>query len=278
VGSVAVVTDSTADFAGVHAADLGITIVPLTVNWGRDVLRDRIDLSTAEFYTRLRIDKELPKTAAPPPGIFEEVYRNLLESHDSVISIHITSKFSATWGVASNVARSVSSDHIHVIDSGTVSIPLGWCAERAATLGREGVPADGIVRELESMIPRLRIYVTLDTLEYLQRGGRIGRARAFLGALLNVKPILFCQDGEIHPIERVRTRQAALRRMAALVAASGPVRIAVAHGDAPEDAESVRNHLGSLERSGPVPITELGTVLGTHTGPGVVGVGLLLAS
>jgi fatty acid-binding protein DegV len=96
--------------------------------------------------------------------------------------------------------------------------------------------------------------------------------------LLNVKPILFCQDGEIHPIERVRTRQAALRRMAALVAASGPVRIAVAHGDAPEDAESVRNHLGSLERSGPVPITELGTVLGTHTGPGVVGVGLLLAS
>ena len=165
------------------------------------------------------------------------------------------------------MARSVSVDRIHVIDSGTVSIPLGWCAQRAATLAGEGAASDDIVGELTEMIPRLRIYVTLDTLEYLQRGGRIGRARAFLGALLNVKPILFCRDGEIHPVERVRTRPAALRRLAALVLAAGPTRVAVAHGDSPDDAESVRNQLGLTERIGAVPITELGTVLGTHTGP-----------
>jgi len=279
VASVAVVTDSTADFAGVQAADLGITIVPLTVNWGRDVLRDRIDMTTSDFYTRLRTDRELPKTAAPPLGIFEEVYRDLLKSHDSVVSVHITSQFSATWGVATTAAQNINHARVHVVDSGTVCVTLGWLAQHAAELAAAGARADEIMGGLSEMIPRLRIYVTLDTLDFLRRGGRIGRAQAFLGGLLNVKPILLCRDGEIHPVERVRTRLAAIRRVAELTALAGPkTQVAIAHGDCPDDAELLQAHLAATTGLGPVPVAELGTVLGTHTGPGVLGVGLLLAA
>jgi len=273
-----VVTDSTADFAGTEPAELGITVVPLTVNWGKDVLRDRIDITTSEFYERLQTDRDMPRTAAPPLGIFEEVYRNLLGGYDAVVSVHIAAKFSGTVGAASTAARNVDPERVHVVDSATTTVTLGWLAEIAADLARENAAATTIIDKLADLIPRLRIYLTLDTLEYLQRGGRIGRAQAFLGGLLNVKPVLECHDGEIYPVERVRTRTAAVRRLAEMARALGPKeRVAIAHSDREDEARTFAVEVARQEGMSTVPIAELGSVVGTHTGPGVLGIGCLLA-
>lgn len=278
MSGVAIVTDSTADFAGTEPADLGITVVPLTVNWGKDILRDRIDVTTTEFYERLRTDRDLPRTAAPPLGIFEQVYRDLLAEHDAVVSVHIASKFSATYDVACTAARNVDSDHVHVVDSAATTVTLGWLAAAAAELAQRGALPERIIGELQGMIPRLRILLTLDTLEYLQRGGRIGRAQAFLGGLLNVKPVLECRHGEIYPVERVRTRRAAVHRVAEIVQQLGPKeRIAVAHSDCEDEARAFAMEVARQEGLQNVPIAEIGSVVGTHTGPGVLGIGCLLA-
>lgn len=274
----AIVTDSTADFAGIDPEELGITVMPLTVNWGHDVLRDKIDVTTAEFYARLRIDRDLPKTAAPPIGIFEDLYHQLLLDHETVISIHIAAQLSATHSVAGAAARSIAPDRIRVVDSTNLSVGLGWLAARAAQLAQAGEAADAIVAALGAMAPRLRLYLTLETLEYLQRGGRIGRAQAFLGGLLNVKPVLQVRDSQVHPVERVRTRQASIRRVAQLVHALGPKELlAVVHGDSQTEGERLREEVSELEGRSDIPMAEIGSVLGTHAGPGVIGVGCVLA-
>lgn len=276
---VAIVTDSTADFAGPAAAELGVTIVPLTVNWGKDVLRDKIDVDTTAFYARLRTDRDLPHTAAPPVGIFEEVFRNLLGSHDEVISIHIAARLSATYEAASSAARGVDAERIHVVDSTTLSVGLGWLVQRAAKMAAEDQAADAILPVVRALTPRLRLYVTLETLEYLQRGGRIGRAQAFLGGLLNVKPVLEVRDGEVRPIERVRTRNASIRRVAEIAHEAGPKElVAVVHGDCETEAHALATDLARREGSRLVPLAELGAVLATHAGPGVIGVGCILAA
>ncbi|MPZ15611.1 MAG: DegV family EDD domain-containing protein [Chloroflexi bacterium] len=276
--NVAVVTDSTADFSHAAPAELGVVVLPLTVNWGRDVLRDGVDITPSEFCTRLRVDPDVPHTAAPPLGIFEEVYRNLLATHDAVISIHISSRLSATHGVASTAAKSVDPRRVYVVDSLTVSIDLAWLVQRAAEMARAGASAEDILPALSAMIPRMRICVTLDTLEYLHRGGRIGKAQAFLGGLLNVKPIVHVLDGEVHPLERVRTRAASLRRIAELAQAVGPKElVAVAHVDCEEEARTLAENVARREGLSTVPVAELGAVLATHCGPGLLGFGCLLA-
>jgi DegV family protein with EDD domain len=276
---VAVVTDSTADFTDGAAQELGIRVVPLTVNWGRDVLRDKIDVTTEEFYDRLRADPQLPKTAAPPIGIFDNEYRGLLRDHDAVISVHISSALSATFSVAEAAARQIDPDRICVVDSRTVSVGVGWLAIAAAERAAAGESAGDIQRALADMVPRIRLHLTLDTLEYLARGGRIGRARAFLGGLLNIKPILEVRDGEVHPVERVRSRAAAIRRVAEIAHQLGPKeQIAVVHGDSPDDARLLTMEFARLEGLGGVPSAQIGSVLGTHAGPGVAGIGSILAS
>lgn len=275
---VAIVTDSTADFCSARPADLGVTVVPLTVNWGKDILRDRIDVTTSEFYARLRTDPVLPKTAAPPVGILEEVYRNLLLSHDTVVSIHLSGKFSGTAAVAASAAHAVAKDRVWVLDSTSVSVGLGWLVQSAAELARDGASADHLLRKVQEMIPRLRLFLTVDTLDYLQRGGRLGRAQAFLGSILSVKPLLEVRDGEVLPIERVRTRATALRRLVELAAAAGPKEmVTIVHGDCEADAQELRLQLANLERVTSVPVTEIGAVIAAYTGPGIVGVGCLLA-
>jgi DegV family protein with EDD domain len=276
---VAVVTDSTADFVGASPASLSITVVPLTVNWGMDVLRDGVDVTTDEFYLRLRTDSNQPKTAAPPLGIFEEVYRSLLTTNDAVVSVHVSSKFSATCSIATTAARNTDPDRVHVVDSAHTSVTLGWLAQIAAEMSALGENAESILPALRAAIPRLRIVLTLDTLEYLRRGGRIGRAQAFVGGLLNVKPILHVVGGEVHPLERVRTRGASFRRIVEIAHELGPKEhIAVVHGDSEADARILASEIASTEGLSNIPITELGPVLATHTGPGVIGVGCILAS
>ena len=277
MATIGVVTDSTADFPGDARQRLGIEVVPLTVRWDQDTFRDKLDLSTADFYALLRERDSLPKTSAPPAGLFEETYERLLGHVDHVISVHISSKLSGTYDIARGAAERVGGGRVTVVDSLQTTMCQGWLAMRAAELGQAGASPEGIVAELEAMKPRLRLYAVLDTLEYVQKGGRIGRAQALLGSLLNFKPLLTVRDGEVHPVERPRSRQAAMRRIADVVAGQGRVeRVAVLQGGMPEvlgDLERVvRERLPDAE----LDRGEIGIVLGTHAGP-VFGVAAMLS-
>lgn len=275
---IGVVTDSTADLQPELQERLGLDMVPLIVNWDGKTYRDKIDLSTAEFYRRLRTAKTLPKTGAPSLAAFEATFRDQLKQHAGVVCVNLAAGLSATYDVARRAAESVDPTNIVVIDSGSVSVGIGWLAELAATLAAAGKSLEEITAELEEAKKRLRIFALVETLEFLQRGGRIGRAAALAGTLLSVKPILSVRNGEVAPVERVRTMNGALRRLVEIVVAEGPVeRLAVVHGDSPTNAAEVESKLRGRFPEVTIERGELGPVVGTHGGPGVIGVGILLA-
>jgi DegV family protein with EDD domain len=278
VSRIAVVTDSTADFPGDAQERLGIEMVPLSVIWDQDSFRDKIDLKITDFYQLMRQRTSLPTTSAPSAGAFEETYERLLGEADHVISVHLAGRLSATLDVARSAAERVGGERVSVVDSGQTTMCLGWLAMRAAELGAEGVEPTAIVRELESWVPRLRLYAVLDTLTNLQRGGRIGRAQALVGSLLNFKPLILVQQGQVLPIERPRSRASALRRIVDVSASQGRVlKVGVAEGDAPEVMDDLTRMVGERIPYVPVDRGEIGIVLGTHAGPGVFGVATLLA-
>ena len=275
---IAVVTDSTADFPGDAQERLGIEMVPLTVVWDRDSLRDKLDLRISDFYRLMRERSTLPTTSAPSAGMFEETYERLLGQADHVISVHLAGKLSATLDVARGAADRVGGGRVSVVDSGQTTMCLGWMAIRAAELAAEGAEPIAIVRELESWVPRLRLYAVLDSLTNLQRGGRIGRAQALVGSLLNFKPLLLVKEGQVLPLERPRSRASAMRRIVDVAASQGKIqKIGVAEGDAPEIMDELVRMVGERVPGIPVDRGEIGIVLGTHAGPGVFGVATLLA-
>jgi DegV family protein with EDD domain len=270
--SFAVVTDSTADLPAGQFERLQIHQVPLTVNWDGQSYRDKIDLTTAELYARLGQSRSLPSTAAPALGDFEQLYRALLQRHEAVLAVHVGATFSSTWSASSTAAQAVDSARIRVLDSGTTTMCLGWATAEAARLADAGEPMPVAAAAIEALIPRLRLYAAVDTLEFLERGGRIGRVQALAGTLLRVKPLIQVQQGQVLPLERVRTRGAAVRRLAELAAGLPAVeRLGVLHGAAPDTA---RELIAALEQRYPeleIEVGEIGVVIGTHAGPGVFG-------
>lgn len=275
---IGVVTDSTADFPGDARERLGIEMVPLSVIWDRDTYRDKIDLNVKAFYQQLRQRSTLPTTSAPPVGLFEETYERMLGEADHVIAVMLAGKLSATYDVARQAAERVGKGRVSVVDSGQTTICLGWLAMRAAELAHEGAEPDAIVRELESWVPRLRLYAVLDTLTYVQKGGRIGRAQALVGSLLNFKPLLLVKEGQVLPVERPRSRASAMRRIVDVVASQGRVeKVGVAEGDAAEIMDDLVRMVSERLPGVPLDRSQIGIVLGTHTGPGVFGVAALLA-
>lgn len=215
--TVHIVTDSTSDISKALADEHGITVIPLTVSFGQESYSDGVDLTAEEFYARLQLTKTLPTTSQPPPALFQYAYQHLASRGD-VVSIHLSHKFSGTVDAARAAAREVAPDRITVVDSGSVSMGLGMCAIAAARVARAGGTSAACAAAAESVAGRLRIAVAFETLEYLRRGGRIGRATAFLGGLLRLKPILTVKDGETFPVTRVRSRAKALDELFALCA------------------------------------------------------------
>lgn len=276
--SVGVLTDSTADLRADVRDRFDLSVVPLLVNWDGQSYRDGIDLTNREFYRRLRTSKSLPKTGAPSLAAFESAFREGLEQHAELVSVNLASKLSGTFEVAHKAAQNVDPKRIAVVDSGTVSVGLGWLAEMAATWAADGATGAEIVPRLQETSTRIRLIAVVETLEYLQRGGRIGRAAALAGTLLSVKPVLSINFGEVAPLERVRTTSAALRRLIELVVKAGPVeRLGAVDADAADNAHLVENQLRGHFPDCLIDRAELGPVVGTHGGPGVVGVGMLLA-
>lgn len=271
---VRIVTDSAADLPTEIADAKGIRVVPLTVRFGDDVYTSGVDLTTEEFWKKLPTADEPPATAAPSAGDFDKVYRELVEEGaDGIVSIHLSSKLSATYQSATVAAGEFSDVPIEVVDTLGVSATTGLLSLHAAELAEGGSSAADIAASVEDLRKRTSLYGAIDTLEYLRRGGRIGGAQALLGTMLKVKPVVSIVDGIVEPVERVRTRPKSLEHLAGLVRKQADEidRIVVLSGDAPD----VDDFLSKIEGVVDVPqenLWALGPVVGTHSGPGVVGV------
>ncbi len=272
--AVHIVTDSTSDIPRQLADALDITVIPLTITFGSESFRDGIDLPSDEFYRRLQETKTLPTTSQPPPALFEHAYRHLT-SRGEVVSVHLSHKFSGTVEAARLAAETVAADGISVVDTGSVSMGLGMCVLAAARIAQAGGTRQDCAAAAESVAPRLRIAVAFETLEYLRRGGRIGRAKAFLGGLLRLKPILTVKDGEAYPVTRTRSRAKALDALFALCELPGVSEAAVLHATTAGDAA----HLAERARAALPGITvhegRFGPSLGVHGGPGMIGLAVV---
>jgi DegV family protein with EDD domain len=272
---VKIVTDSAADIPANLAAELDITVVPLLVHMGGKSYLDGVDISGEAFYRELEATRSVTTTSLPSLESFEREYRRLTSEGYEVVSIHLSSKLSGTFN-ASLIACTgdgIPAEAISVVDTRTLSMGQGWVAIRAAQAAREGRTREEVEALAEEMVGRTRVYGALDTLEYVIRSGRIGRLPGTVGNLLSVKPIITIHpNGEAGILERVRTRKKALERIVEIVQELGPLDgLAVMHG---ADEEGAAQLLAMLEPLGlPSPLVgHIGAVLGTHIGPGAVGV------
>jgi DegV family protein with EDD domain len=273
--AVKVITDSTADLPPEVAEQLGIRVVPLNVHFGEETYKDGITITADEFYRRLVSSPALPTTTQPSVGEFIQVYKEL--EGQEVVSIHISAKLSGTINSALQAKEALGAgENIAVVDSKQVSMGLGLIVMEAARAAQQGASFREVVEEAERAIPQTQFLGLLDTLEYLQKGGRIGKAQAFLGTLLRIKPILSVRDGEAHPLERVRTRERALDRLVEIVKEYAPLKaLAVIHSTTPEEAEALRQRLSPLAPDIDILMGRFGPIVGTHLGPGALGVALL---
>ena len=269
---VRIVTDSTADLSEAQQKDAGITVVPLNVRFGDQVYKDHVELTGDEFFAKLKASPQLPKTSQPPVGAFEEVFRRFREAGDEVVAVLISSKVSGTYGAAEMAAKAVDGDHIDVIDSLTTSMALGFLAIEGAKLAKKGASRREVADHIRELVPKAKVLAAIDTLTYLERGGRIGRARALLGSLLNFKPLITLQDGEVAPLGRARGHVQAINKLVELLGRDGKLsNLAVLHGGARAEAEQLRDRVAGNYPGLDIPLAETGAVIGTYTGPGVIG-------
>ncbi len=276
---IRVVTDSSADLPQPIVDVLDITVVPLYIHFGDDVYREGVDISHEEFYARMEAElPNLPKTSAPSPADFMEVYRPILEEGDEIISVHLSAAFSNTFNSARLAAQELAPDRIVVIDSHNVSMCLGWLAIAAAEAAMQGAEREEIVEIVHDIIPRLRIPSFLETLDYVRYSGRIGSTEAFLGTVLNVKPILQIEGGKVVPLEKVRTRGRALERLAEMARELAPFEdVAIMHTHAPDVASQLADMLSDIHPRQNILIAEAGVAMGSHVGPGAVGICAVVA-
>ena len=267
--SFAVVTDSTADLPPEWRERYDIEVVPLKVLFGEETFRDGVDMNNEEFFARLAAANKLPTTSAPSPGEFAELYSRLAKDHDGCISIHIGRQLSATAEAARVGAESVEGFRVNVIDSETVTMPMAFLCRLAA----ECATLEEATAAVEERIPKCRVLALLDTLRYIEMGGRVSRAQAMIGTMLDLKPLLLVADREIKPVDRVRTRSRAIPRMVEFFEKDLPVEhVGVVHAQAPEEAEQVAAGIRSRRPDLEVTVGQIGCVLGTHTGPKALGV------
>lgn len=272
---VKVVIDSTADLPLETIKELDLEMVPLTVLMGDQQFRDGIDITSAEFYKRLPGLSKLPTTSQPSPGLFLKAYEKAVSAGMSVMSIHLSAKLSGTYANAVVAARNFPEGQVRVFDTQVVSAGIAFFARTAVEMARSGKNVEEIEAEMIRMRDLVKIVATVDTLEYLHKGGRIGGLRNFLGSLLSVKPILQLKDGEVQPLEQVRTRNKALQRVAELAKSFGPVdRMAILHAADPTSANTLVEMLAPFFPKEKMYVSEIGPVIGTHAGPGTVGIGI----
>lgn len=272
-----IVTDSTADLPEEIRKAHRIEVVPLNVHFGEEVLKDGEEIWAEEFYHRLKSEGTLANTSQPSPAEFVKVYERLAGEADHIFSIHISEKMSGTVSSAQLAAEMVQGKiGVTVIDSELVSMALGFVVLAAARAVMAGGGREEVVSAIERVRREIRVYFTVETLAYLNRTGRIGKASALLGSLLNIRPILSLAEGLIVPVEKFRgtPAKANLRLLELLGEAMGgrPCRVALVHADVPEEAERLKSLLLQYVRIEEFFLSMIGPIVGAHAGPGTIGV------
>jgi len=276
---IKIVVDSTADIPVALREQYDITVVPILAQFGNQTFRDDVDITRDEFYARLVASPEPPKTAAPSVGMFEEAFRKVAADGSEVLSISVAGALSGTFNAARQGAQLVEGARIECVDSQTATMPFGFLALQAAKAIRAGASLEDAVTLIEQLRTRTVLYVGLDTLRYLEKGGRIGRMRALLGTLLSVKPIMEVRNAEVVPIEQVRTSRRVPPRLVELGQARGEFAdLAVLYTttrDAAEQMADLCAAMGMMSRA-QILIVQATGVLGVHTGPGALGLAGIL--
>ncbi|MFC1999623.1 DegV family protein [Chloroflexota bacterium] len=274
---VRVVTDSAADIPSEVARELGITVVPMYVRFGAEAYRDGVDLDADEFYGRLAGDRRLPVSSAPSPGEVAEVYNRLAEETDEVLSVHVSSKLTSMFEVALQATWLLKKRcRVELIDSKSGAMGEGLIAIAAAKVAQQGADLEQVGNVARKAVSKSHVRMCFDTLEYLRRGGRVGRVKALMGSVLKINPIIGLKDGEAHPYGRERSRSRAVDRLCQFVdGLSGISELAVEHASTPDEAEAMAERLGSRFPRERMYLSRVSPVVGVHVGPHVLAVCVL---
>ncbi len=279
MSKIKIITDSTSDIPKEEIERLNITIIPLTVYFGDEAYKDGQDLSSEQFFEKLSGSNIMPTTSQVTPIEFEQIFRAELEQYETIICITLSSKASGTYQSAIMAKNTIDKDNIEIIDSMTFSYGYGMAVVKAAEMAQEGRAKEDIIRQINYMLSKLETYFIVDTLEYLQKGGRINMATAIVGNILNIKPILGVKDGLVIPLDKIRGSKRAINKMVKYIKEKdynlSKQTIAIAHGAMPEKAEQLKEIFKKEFNINKIVISEVGSVIGAHAGPGVIGVFLL---
>ncbi len=276
---IQIVTDSSAHLPMDERQKHNIAVIPLKALFGTTTYRDEVDLTNEQFYKMLPHAKEHPTTSQPSAGEFEEMYKPFLDAGKEIVSLHLPSKLSGTYASACAAKSELETQFkkalpLSIVDTPWLSMALGLLVIAAAQAAEAGQSREQVVATINALIPKLNLIFVLDTLEYLRRGGRIGGARAMVGTLLNVKPMLEIKGGQVEPLEQPRSRAKALARlMEVLEERSGhrPLHVSVLHADARKDADEIAKQVRAQYDCKEFYMTEIGSVIGVHTGPLALG-------
>lgn len=272
---VAVVTDSSATIPREFLQELDICVVPLLLNLDGKIYQDGIDITPDEFFRQMRMSASLPSTSTPSIGDFVRVYAQLGNESAGIVSIHLPPNLSGVYLAAQKASELVDGPPILVMDSGTVSMAQGFIVVEAARKAAEGASLEEVADYARLIAQRVRIYVMLETLEYLHRGGRIGDAASLLGSLLHIKPVLYVLGGKVKPLGKPRTRKGGMEMMIREMekeVGNKPIHAAIVQADAPEEAEHFRQLVAERFNCLELFVTEFTPVMGAHSGPGILGV------
>ncbi len=272
--AVQVVTDSTSDISPQDAEELGVAVVPAIVAFGDDVFRDRVDITPSEFYERLVSSRDFPKTSQPSVEAFATVYREVAAKGDDIASIHVSSKLSGTLNSASIASETSELEtRIELLDSYTAGVGLRAVVEAAAVRAREGAPLEDVTAAARSVMARSRVVVALDTLEYLQKGGRIGRASALLGSALRIKPLIQIDGGEAAPFDRVRTRSKAVKRLEEVALEDRTLaKLFIIYSDSDAGALELVERVSPQLPHTAIEVIQTGPTVGAYLGPNALGI------
>ena len=271
---VKLVTDSVSDIPPEVVKELGITVIPLHVQFGSETYKDRVDLTAEEFYHKLKNSSTLPTTSAPAPGLFAEVFDNLAIKHSQILGVFVSRKLSATYDVAVQGVKLIKRKcQVEIVDSTMGIMGQGFLVIEAAKKAITGASLGELVSMISKTIPRVHVRITLDTLEYLARGGRIGKVQALMGALLKMNPILGLKDGVAFPFARVRSRAKATDWLCDFASKFSKVKaLAVEYGTNIAEAEALAKRIASMFPKVPIYLSNVSPVIGTHTGPTILSI------
>jgi DegV family protein with EDD domain len=275
--TVKIVTESVADLPPQVVKELDITVIPILIRWGEELYRDGIDLTSEQFYDRLKRSKIPPTTSVPSPGTFAETYDKLAEETNEIVAIIVTSRLSGTYNVAlQSIGLMKRKCRVEAIDSGCGAMAEGFVVMKAAKAAQAGASLDEVMEVTRKTIPRVDFLATFDTLEYLKRGGRIGKAQAFLGSILKVNPLITLRNGVIEPAGRTRSRAKAIDRLCEFAMSYSHIEeIAIEEATTLDDAERIAERLGAKFPKERIYHSKPSPVIGAHTGPGFLLVAVL---